>query len=63
MKSSETKKAITIKLKESSINQIKQLAAKHHVSQSDLIAVLVHCFYMGWDEEKLEEGLELAAKL
>jgi len=45
------KKPASFRLSETTIKEISALAKTHSVSQADVIAVLVHCFYAGLDFE------------
>lgn len=44
------KKVATFRLSETTIKELSDLAERQKVSQADIIAVLTHCFYMGWDD-------------
>ena len=54
------KKAATFRLSETTINELADLAKRHGVSQADVIAVLVHCLYVGGDMDSIDEWFDVA---
>jgi predicted DNA binding CopG/RHH family protein len=53
------KKAVNMRLSETTIKELAELAKKHGVSQADVVAVLVHCHYVGGDMDNLDEWFEV----
>jgi len=61
---SPTKKQVNFRLKDSVIKELQSIAQRHRVSQSDIVAILIHWFYTdGDDVEKLGEALNTAEAL
>ena len=59
-----SKKQINLRLKNNVIKELQSLAKTHHVSQADIVAVLVHWLCTdGQDVEKLEDALSTAGTL
>ena len=61
---SNAKKQINLRLKNTIIKELQSLARTHHVSQADIVAILIHWLYTdGQDVEKLEEAFSTAEAL
>ena len=61
---SHAKKQVNLRLKNTIAKELQSLAKTHHVSQADVVAILVHWLYSdGEDTEKLEEALSTAGNL
>ena len=59
-----TKKQVNFRLKDSVIMELQAIAQRHHVSQADIVAILVHWFYTNGDDvEKLEDAFNTAEAL
>jgi hypothetical protein len=54
------KKTASFRLSETTIKELATLAKRYNVSQADVIAVITHCFYMGWDMEEWDNYFEIA---
>ena len=54
------KKPVTFRLSDTTQKELAELAKRHGVSQADVISVLVHCIYMGWDVEQLDDYFDIA---
>ena len=59
---STAKKTVGFRLSDTTIRELTETANRHKVSQADVIAVLVHCYYAfgDIDEEKLSEWFDIA---
>ena len=55
------KKTTSLRLSETTITELNNLANRFKVSQADVVAVLVHCFYTSdeLDAEKIEEWFDI----
>ena len=53
------KKAMSFRLSETTIKEISAIAKKQSVSQADVVAVLVHCFYAGLDAEEWDTYFDI----
>ena len=61
---SSAKKQLNLRLKNTVIKELQSLAKTHHVSQADIVAILIHWLYSdGQDVEKLEDALSTAGTL
>jgi len=58
------KKTVGLRLTEATIRELDSLAKKYKVSQSDVVAVLIHCAYhKGYiDEEDLNNLFEVVSR-
>ena len=56
------KKAIGFRLSETTIKELTSIAANKKVSQADVIAVLVHCYYLNddIDSETIDQWFDIA---
>jgi len=54
------KKAVSLRLSETTIKELADIAKRHNVSQADVVAVLVHCFYTGGDMDSIDEWFDIA---
>ena len=55
------KKPIAFRLSESTIKELSELAKRQGVSQADVVAVLVHLYYIGGDfQDDLDEWFNIA---
>jgi len=54
------KKAVSYRLSETTVKEIAELAKRHGISQADVIAVLVHCVYVGGDLDNIDEWFDIA---
>ena len=57
------KKSVSFRLSEDVIKKLTNLSNSHKISQSDVIAVLVHFASTGGDEDDLERMFEMAQQL
>jgi len=61
---SSAKKQVNFRLKDSVVKELQSLAQRRHVSQADIVAILVHWYYTdGDDVDKLEEAFNTAEAL
>jgi len=51
-----TKKSVSYRLTEATLRELESLAKRHHISQAELIAVLVHALYEGWGKINSKNG-------
>lgn len=58
-----TKKLVSMRLSPETVKELTGLAARHKVSQADVVAVLVHAFETGADADATEEMLNLASRV
>jgi len=58
------KKSVGLRLSEATISELESIAKKYHVSQSDVVSVLVRCVYNNGsiDEDELYELFELVSR-
>jgi len=54
------KKAVSLRLSETTIKELSEIARRQNISQADVIAVLVHYFYIGGDLDNLDEWFDIA---
>ena len=59
----QSKKAVTFRLSESTIKEIESLAKQKQISQSDVIAVIVHAIAIGADLDQMDEYFEMASRM
>jgi hypothetical protein len=57
------KKPVSLRLSETTANELEALAKRYKVSQADVVSVLVHCIYTNGEieEEKLKEWFGVLA--
>jgi len=61
---SNAKKQVNLRLRSTIIKELQSLTRTHHVSQADIVAILIHWLYTdGQDVEKLEDALSTAEAL
>ena len=58
------KRSVGLRLSEATVNELESLAKKYHVSQADVVAVLIRCVYSSGsiDEDELDEMFELVSR-
>jgi len=58
------KKPVGLRLSEATVKELEFLSKKYHVSQSDVVAVLIRCVYNNGsiDEDELDELFELVSR-
>ena len=59
----QSKKAVTFRLSENTIKEIESLAKQKQISQSDVIAVIVHTIAIGADLDQMDEYFEMASRM
>ena len=57
------KKSVSFRLSEDTIRKLTNLANSHKISQSDVVAILVHFASSGGDADDLEQMFEIAQQL
>lgn len=53
----------SFRLDDVTASELEQLAAREKISQSDVLAILVHCAFLSGDTAKLSEWFEIARRL
>ena len=56
----ETKKAVSFRFSEATIKELARLTDRYGISQSNLLAILIHFACYGEDMEQLENWLSIA---
>lgn len=59
----ENKTAKSFRLSSSTIKELESLAKRHGISQTDVITILIHCNYMGFDEDATNDWFDMAARM
>jgi len=57
------KRPVTLRLSKTTIDELVEIAIKERVSQAEVIAVLVHSYFMGFNQKSTENYFDLARKL
>ena len=56
----EPKKAISVRLNETTIRELNNLCNTKKLTQAAVIAVLIHAAYDSWETEEIENAFEVA---
>jgi len=56
------KKSYTIRLSETTLNDIASIAETKKCSQADVINVLIHAYVKGYEKKEIEDAFELMGK-
>ena len=55
-----SKKLVSMRLSEETIRELTELSKRQRVSQSDIVAVLVHLYYTSGDIDSVEDWFDIA---
>jgi hypothetical protein len=54
------KKSVTLRLSETTVQELAKLADQQKLSQADVVSVLVHCAYHDLDWDELDRYFDIA---
>jgi hypothetical protein len=55
-----SKKSVTYRLSETTIKEISDIAKRQKISHADVIAVLIHCYFISGDLDNVDDWFEIA---
>ena len=56
----EAKMSVSFRLSSSTLKELAELAKRHQVSKAQVVAVLVHLFYIGGDMDSVDDWFDVA---